>query len=76
MAVTIRSLAVSGPLVVPLTSGAAVRLSPGEVSEELAEVEVADNPKVDKLLELRLLAVERTTGRGAEARRSGRSRQK
>ena len=58
MAVRIRNLLVSGPLVVPLSSGGSVRLSPGEVTGELADVEVANNPKVDKLLERRLIDVE------------------
>jgi hypothetical protein len=50
MAIRIKSLLVSGPVMVPLNSGLTVRLSPGQSSAELADVEVADNPKVDKLL--------------------------
>lgn len=49
MAIRIKSLLVSGPVMVPLNSGLTVRLSPGQTSAELADVEAADNPKVDKL---------------------------
>lgn len=58
MAVRIRSLLISGPLMVPLSDGGSVRLSPGEVTGELPDVEVMDNAKVDKLLERRLIDVE------------------
>lgn len=58
MAVRIRSLLVTGPLLVPLSSGGSVRLSPGEVTDELADVEVTNNAKVDKLRERRLIDVE------------------
>ena len=58
MAVRIRSLAVSGPLLVPLMTGGTQRLEPGEVSGELADVEVAHNPKIDKLRDRRLITVE------------------
>jgi hypothetical protein len=49
MAVRIRSLLVSGPIVVPLNTGQSVRLSAGQASDELPDVEVAGNAKVDKL---------------------------
>jgi hypothetical protein len=58
MAVRIRSLLVSGPLVVPLSSGVSVRLSPGAATDELADVEVANNAKIDELQELRLIDLE------------------
>jgi hypothetical protein len=58
MAVRIRSLLVSGPLVVPLSGGGSVRLSPGEATGELPDVEVTNNAKVDKLRERRLIDVE------------------
>jgi len=61
MAVKIKSLRVSGPVLVPLTTGTTLRLSPGQVSPELADVEVADNAKVDKLLQQGVIEVE-TTG--------------
>jgi hypothetical protein len=62
MAVRIRSLLVSGPLMVPLSGGGSVRLSPGEVTGELPDVEVMDNAKVDKLRERRLIHVEQVDG--------------
>lgn len=62
MAVRIRSLLVSGPLMVPLSGGGSVRLSPGEVTGELSDVEVMDNAKVDKLRERRLIQVEQVDG--------------
>jgi hypothetical protein len=49
MAVRIRNLVTSGPVLVPLSSGTTVRLSPGQVSDDLPDVEVANNAKVDKL---------------------------
>jgi hypothetical protein len=58
MAVRIRSLLVSGPLVVPLSGGGSARLSPGEATDELPDVEVMNNPKVDKLRQRRLIDVE------------------
>lgn len=61
MAVRIRSLATSGPVVVTLTSGGTVRLSPGEASDELAEVEVTDNAKLEKLRSRRMVDVEPAT---------------
>ena len=57
MVVRIRSLLTSGPLVVPLSSGASVRLSPGSATDALADVEVANNAKVDKLRDRRLIEV-------------------
>ena len=61
MAIRIRSLASSGPLVVPLSSGRSVRLSPGESSDELPDVEVTNNPKIDKLRERRMIEVQPTS---------------
>ena len=58
MAIRIKSLLVSGPVVVPLNSGATVRLSPGGTSGELADVEVADSQKVAKLAGRGVIAVE------------------
>jgi hypothetical protein len=42
----------------PLTTGENLRLSPGQVSDELPDVAVADNPKIDKLLAQGLIDVE------------------
>jgi hypothetical protein len=58
MTVRIRSLVTSGPLLVPLSSGSCLRLSPGEVTDALAEVDITSNAKVDKLTERRLINVE------------------
>jgi hypothetical protein len=58
MAVRIRSLVTSGPVVVPLSTGTSVRLSPGQVSDDMPDVEVANNAKVDKLRRRGLIDVE------------------
>jgi hypothetical protein len=57
MVVRIKSLLVVGPLLVPLNSGGTVRLSPGQESGDLAEMEIADNTKVDKLLQRRAIEI-------------------
>ncbi|MEV0293895.1 hypothetical protein [Nocardia sp. NPDC050710] len=57
MAVTITNLLVSGPLTIPLATGRAVRLGPGEQSPELPDAEVTGNAKVDKLRSRRLIEV-------------------
>lgn len=62
MAIRIKSLLVSGPVVVPLNSGATVRLSPGQTSGELPDVEVADSQKVAKLAGRGVIAVETDDG--------------
>jgi len=66
MAVRIRSLLVSGPLMVPLSSGGSVYLSPGEVTGELPDVDVMNNAKVDKLRTRRLIDVEQVDETPAE----------
>jgi hypothetical protein len=71
MAVRIRSLAVSGPLHVPLTSGVTVRLSPGEVTDELDDVEVASNAMIDKLRDRRLIDVEPVSDEAEEGAEDG-----
>jgi hypothetical protein len=58
MAIRIKSLLVSGPVVIPLNSGATVRLSPGQTSDELPDVEVTDSQKVAKLTGRGVIAVE------------------
>jgi hypothetical protein len=58
MAVRIKSLLVSGPILVPLSTGRTVRLSPGQESDDLHDVEVAGNDKVEKLCRRGLIAVE------------------
>ena len=67
MAVRIRSLTISGPVLVPLSSGTTVRLSPGQVSDEMPDVEVVDNAKVDKLRRQRLIDIETTETDESEA---------
>jgi len=58
MAVRIRSLLVSGPIPVPLSTGRTVRLSPGQESDEVPDVEVAGSDKVEKLRRRGLIDVE------------------
>lgn len=48
-------------VLVPLNSGRTLRLSPGQTSGELPDVEVQNNPKVDKLVRQHTIAVERPT---------------
>lgn len=57
MPFTLTNTLSSGPLVIFLASGATVRLSPGQTSGELADVEVLDNPKIEKLLQRGVLEV-------------------
>jgi hypothetical protein len=61
----------SSPLLLRLTSGATLRLSPGSASEALADVEVQKNPKVDRLRDQRVILVEPATGERAEAATPG-----
>ncbi|MET9406010.1 hypothetical protein ABZX90_09530 [Streptomyces sp. NPDC002935] len=68
MAVKISSLLVSGPVTVPLVSGETVRLSPGEESAELPEVEVTGSAKVTKLRERGLIKVETVSEADATVR--------
>lgn len=60
MATKLRSLLVTGPVTVPLSSGATVRLSPGEVSEELPDAEVANNSRIEGLRQRGVIEVETT----------------
>ena len=57
MVVRIKSLLTTGPLIVPLSSGGTVRLSPGQFSDDLHEVEVTGNAKLEKLLRQRVVDV-------------------
>jgi len=57
------------PVLLTLTTGEALRLSPGDSSPVLADVEIANNPKVEKLASQRVVAIEATR---AAARASGR----
>ena len=49
MTVTIKNLLVAGPVAIPLSTGQWLRLSPGEESSELSDIEATANAKVDKL---------------------------
>lgn len=66
MAVRIRSLLVSGPLMVPLSGGGSVYLSPGEVTGELPDVDVTNNAMVDKMRARRLIDVEQVEEKPSE----------
>jgi|tagenome__1003787_1003787.scaffolds.fasta_scaffold20530816_2 hypothetical protein len=69
MAVRLKSLLTTGPVTIPLNSGNTVRLSPGQISDELHEVEVAGNAKVEKLRQRRVVEV--VTDDSAPANASG-----
>ena len=58
MAVRVTSLLISRPIVVPLGSGSSLRLSPGQTSDEIPDVEVQDNPKIERLKDQGVIAVE------------------
>jgi hypothetical protein len=58
MAVRITSLVASGPITVPLASGATLWLTPGEVSPELPDVETSGSARVAALEERGLISVE------------------
>ena len=71
MAFRIRSLSPSVPVVVPLASGRALRLSPGQVSQELSEAEISGSAKVEKLRAQHVIeveAVEEEAGEAVQAR--------
>jgi hypothetical protein len=57
MSVTIKNLT-SRSLFVPLNSGTNLRLSPGEVSEEVHAMELKENSKIEKLKRQRAIAIE------------------
>lgn len=57
MAVLIRNLT-SGPIYVPLNNGTHVRISPNGVYKGVPDHEVQRQPKVEKLLLERVIAVE------------------
>jgi hypothetical protein len=50
MPLMITSLLVNGPLMIPLTGGASVRLEPGATSDPLPEADVLNNAKIEKLV--------------------------
>jgi hypothetical protein len=59
-----------GPVLIRLRSGATVHLATGERSPELADSEVRNNPRIEPLLERRLIAVREVaaTSRGGRGR--------
>jgi hypothetical protein len=60
MTVTIKNLLTSGPVAIPLTTGQWLRLSPGEESPELPDLEATANAKVDKLRSQRVIEIVQT----------------
>jgi hypothetical protein len=75
MMVTVENLT-TRPVLLALTSGATLRLSPGEMSAKLEDVDVQNNAKVNKLREQRVIAVhmlesEQASPAKSEAAKSG-----
>lgn len=60
MTVTIKNLLTAGPVAIPLSTGQWLRLSPGEQSPELPDVEATANEKIDKLRNQRVIEVVET----------------
>ena len=56
MPVALRNLSARS-LFIPLNSGTNLRLSPGEVAQQIPDVELKDNSKIEKLLSQRAIAV-------------------
>jgi hypothetical protein len=57
----------SRPVSISLSSGTTLRLSPGQTSGKLRDVEIENNPKIDKLQEQRMIEVTQTQQNKAEA---------
>lgn len=66
MPITLANL-INRPVLLVLSSGETLRLAPGETSAELHDVEIKNNPKVDKLVAQRIVAVNTAGGEGGEA---------
>lgn len=75
MALRIRSLLTTGPILVPLSSGRTVRLSPGQQSDELSDTEVAGNNTVDKMRRRGLIDVTTVAAEAAPGPAPSRKRQ-
>jgi hypothetical protein len=77
MPVTITNLS-PAPILIPLNSGGAIRVSPGTASGAIPDVDVKDNAKIEKLLSRRVISVEvRSEGEAdasADAETEGRPR--
>lgn len=67
MTVTIKNLLVAGPVAIPLSTGRWLRLSPGEESPELPDVEATANEKIDKLRKQRVIEVVETDAATGDA---------
>ena len=55
------------PVLLSLTSGETLRLSPRETSSQLRDVEVSNNPKIQKLKEQCVIALNETRQNGGAA---------
>lgn len=53
-------------MVIPLNSGAAISLAPGESSGPLDDVETTANPKIQKMTDAGLITVAEAKGRGRD----------
>ena len=53
-------------MVVPLNSGAAIHLAPGETCDPLDEVETAANPKIEKMSGVGLISLAQTKSKSAD----------
>jgi hypothetical protein len=66
MPVTIENLT-DRPVLLTLSSGETLRLAPGQRFPGLEDVEVKNNPKVDKLVMQRVVAIHGSAPAGAQA---------
>jgi len=66
MPIKIKNLT-SRPLLISLSSGTTLRLSPGQTSGKLQEADIRNNPKIDKLHEQQMIEVTQTGHSKAEA---------
>jgi hypothetical protein len=57
------------PVLLTLSTGEALRLSPGQTSPVLADVAVANNEKLDKLVAQRVIALDASRGAARAASR-------
>ena len=57
MLLTVTSVLITGPLVIPLSGGGSLRLAPGQTSDPLPEAEVAGSPAIEKLAARGAIAV-------------------
>ncbi len=68
MPVKIKNLAPRS-ILLPLNSGITLRLSPGEVTGELNDAEIKENPKVQKMQGQRSISVEQLDDKSAAKKR-------